>query len=707
MGDMQDLLQEMKEMASKQFAVVENSQDEKAKTLDLDINAQLIQSDYQQGEQSAEKEKDQRANILDDSNLKNDDEKKIQDEEIQVEDNQFNQNGENKNDLEGQQDQKERRKLRQYKTGYKDDNQSSDQQSEQSKGVTDQENGQNDQRQGYNRNRDDQQRGYGRGFGRGNYQGRGGYRGQYNRGYDRNDYGNQREYNRNDNQRYRDDNNRYGQDGRGQQRSEGYNYGSFQNSNYDNQQRSDYRNQGPNNNDRQSQRWGQRQDQRQDERQDQRWGQRQDQRQDQGYDQRYERFDNRNGQRQDQRQDARYDQRNDYRQDRQDYRYDNRQDNYKQNDETDYKQDNYRSYQQDQRQDQRQNQREGQRSEYNSYETTNYTNDNRTNRQSFKSNLSYQNQDRYQQISKFQENDYSQQRSNYQPSQPDQQEKVYLVDQTMIDESFILDQDREIKLVDKKFETNDTFIPNDFSKDFLTNGPLKQVYHFRTEFLRLASYHNINDIRQKIPSCRMVNQQHKFGEHDKFLLARPKTGDFNLHKAIKYGIWTFMEKRIQTVQKAYNENKNVYLIFLPHAGSKQEFMIRGLAKIVTNFHHDKHFQFWDKELSYFGVFHIEWLYVKNVPTRRIPKFTYQSNNQLCQCEISDLQDCSEIYWDDARTVLRELINAPDYPSLFDYFSAFDIQEDTTRYERIKSNQFTERLKEESDKFESRYKKQYR
>lgn len=64
-------------------------------------------------------------------------------------------------------------------------------------------------------------------------------------------------------------------------------------------------------------------------------------------------------------------------------------------------------------------------------------------------------------------------------------------------------------------------------------------YKFLTQFDRLNKYEDMDEIRKKFPTAAAFNQKFNTDDIDfsSFFILR-STNDENIHKAIKYGVWT-------------------------------------------------------------------------------------------------------------------------------------------------------------------------
>lgn len=86
-------------------------------------------------------------------------------------------------------------------------------------------------------------------------------------------------------------------------------------------------------------------------------------------------------------------------------------------------------------------------------------------------------------------------------------------------------------------------------------------------------------------------------------------GEDNVHRAMKYGIWTSSSRKNERLSKAFRQNDNVLLFFTEMNSS----CFSGVARIAKDFDPKAHFKFWLSENKWFGSFKIEWLFIKDVP----------------------------------------------------------------------------------------------
>lgn len=102
------------------------------------------------------------------------------------------------------------------------------------------------------------------------------------------------------------------------------------------------------------------------------------------------------------------------------------------------------------------------------------------------------------------------------------------------------------------------------SKEFLSKD---KVYKYQNEFKRAANYKSMESIVETYPELKDVNSA-EFDiskiENARFFIIRSNNDD-DIHKAVKYGLWTSTPNSNALLNTAYEESKktndDVYLVF--------------------------------------------------------------------------------------------------------------------------------------------------
>ena len=140
--------------------------------------------------------------------------------------------------------------------------------------------------------------------------------------------------------------------------------------------------------------------------------------------------------------------------------------------------------------------------------------------------------------------------------------------------------------------------------------------------------HLINQNYLETHYPKILNLHRKYSQYNKIDITNGSTYYIiksfnieNIHKAIKYGVWSTTYSCNNTFDKAYTEAKSrgaeVYLFF----STNSTFAFQGLARLNSKFQ-SKSFNFWkgsDKYKAFQGSFEIEWVVIKDVPNSTLDK----------------------------------------------------------------------------------------
>lgn len=84
-----------------------------------------------------------------------------------------------------------------------------------------------------------------------------------------------------------------------------------------------------------------------------------------------------------------------------------------------------------------------------------------------------------------------------------------------------------------------------------------KVYKYQNEFKRASNYNSMESIAETFPELKNVNTDHidiNSIENAKFFIIRSNNDD-DIHKAVKYGIWTSTPNSNALLNTAYEESK--------------------------------------------------------------------------------------------------------------------------------------------------------
>lgn len=129
----------------------------------------------------------------------------------------------------------------------------------------------------------------------------------------------------------------------------------------------------------------------------------------------------------------------------------------------------------------------------------------------------------------------------------------------------------------------------------------------RAEMYILTKYPNLIDINSKNEKLSSI-----INEASQFFIIKSFSEE-DVHKAIKYGVWSSTKTGNQTLSNAFKlctENGgHVYLIFSTNGSGRYS----GIARMKSHCDDEKSFIYWTQDGKWPGLFDIEWLLIKDVP----------------------------------------------------------------------------------------------
>lgn len=134
-------------------------------------------------------------------------------------------------------------------------------------------------------------------------------------------------------------------------------------------------------------------------------------------------------------------------------------------------------------------------------------------------------------------------------------------------------------------------------------------YVFKKDFPRLGDYKNMETLRAKFESLSEVNNQafNPDTVQNAIFFVIKSTNDDDIHKAIKYGLWTSSQKNNEILSKTWQEaQKNSQDIYLFYSVVKSG-QFCGVAKMSSDFDAGQSLDHWWEELKWFGSFRIKWI----------------------------------------------------------------------------------------------------
>jgi YTH domain-containing family protein len=122
--------------------------------------------------------------------------------------------------------------------------------------------------------------------------------------------------------------------------------------------------------------------------------------------------------------------------------------------------------------------------------------------------------------------------------------------------------------------------------------------------------------------------------------------DANFHKSLKYGLWTSTYAHNAVLDAVFQSEFSALrpvLLFFSVCGSKH---FNGIARMTSRVRTDLKFPLWEKSNKYDGLFHVEWLLVKDVPNFVLTDI--KMSNTPTKKSITACRDCEEVMYEEVR-----------------------------------------------------------
>ena len=155
----------------------------------------------------------------------------------------------------------------------------------------------------------------------------------------------------------------------------------------------------------------------------------------------------------------------------------------------------------------------------------------------------------------------------------------------------------------------------------------------------------------------------------------------DVHKSIKYGVWSSSKNGNQTLTNSFNlakeKNGNVYLFFSCNGSGR----FVGVARMKSPCDNEKSFEYWTQDEKWPGLFEVEWLFIKDVPFREFKSIIITMKDGETK-PISNARDVQEVPFAHAKTMVEIFENYQNTNTILEHFEYYDVRQDN--YEKAKA-----------------------
>ena len=207
-----------------------------------------------------------------------------------------------------------------------------------------------------------------------------------------------------------------------------------------------------------------------------------------------------------------------------------------------------------------------------------------------------------------------------------------------------------------------------FQQNQYFNPHMHQQMLYHTEMYILSKYRNLIDINTKNASL-----YEKVDSNSKFFVIKSFSEE-DVHKSIKYGVWSSSKNGNLTLTNAYNitleKNGNVYLFFSCNGSGR----FTGICRMKTPCDENKHFEFWTQDNKWPGLFEVEGLFLKDVPFKEFNHIIITMKDGEIK-PISNSRDTQEIPFEQAKIMIERTSKYQNSNTILEHFEFYDLRQE--------------------------------
>jgi len=211
---------------------------------------------------------------------------------------------------------------------------------------------------------------------------------------------------------------------------------------------------------------------------------------------------------------------------------------------------------------------------------------------------------------------------------------------------------------------------------------------FSTKFPRASDYLNHEAVTEVFPHLEKVNSPdfdiESISPNAQFYIMRSGNDD-NIHKAIKYHIWSTTPIGKNVLRQAWQEfeenglTPEIYLVF--SVVSSNQFL--GVAKMTSNVNDQETFKYWWEPCKWFGTIQVEWLFIKDIHHSNFEHITEGEYS----APVVYSRDSTPISAESGKMILQTFKEHHPKPNILDSFEYMDRREDYIRAQRDHNEEF--------------------
>ncbi|KAL3534047.1 hypothetical protein ACH5RR_007568 [Cinchona calisaya] len=174
----------------------------------------------------------------------------------------------------------------------------------------------------------------------------------------------------------------------------------------------------------------------------------------------------------------------------------------------------------------------------------------------------------------------------------------------------------------------------------------------------------------------------------KFFIIKSYSED-DVHKSIKYGVWTSTPNGNKKLDAAYKEAQEksggcpVFLLFSVNASG--QFV--GLAEMVGPVDFDKCMEYWQQD-KWTGWFPVKWHIIKDVPNSMLRHLTLENNENK---PVTNSRDTQEVKFEQGIEIIKIFKRHSSNTCILDDFEFYERRQRAIQEKKAKPQQFNEQV----------------
>ena len=186
---------------------------------------------------------------------------------------------------------------------------------------------------------------------------------------------------------------------------------------------------------------------------------------------------------------------------------------------------------------------------------------------------------------------------------------------------------------------------------------------YRAEMYIMNRYPTLIDINSKNTGLaeKVTNKQ-------KFFIIKSFSEE-DVHKAIKYKVWSSTKTGNQTLNNAYKD-ETVYLFYSCNGSGR----FVGMAKMTSALDDKNSFMYWTQDSKWSGLFDVEWLFIKDVPFKAFKNIDILMKDGQVK-PVTYSRDTQEVPYEEDKKMIAIIDKYVNTNTILEHFEYYDLRQD--------------------------------